>query len=302
MKIKTLDFFKFPEGVRVPYIGGKWYCFLSKRECEYIKKLPISGLSLNKESREKKIILSLTSFPSRIEVVGYVIKSLFNQTVKPDRIILWLADEQFLNKQLPDLLKELCEKGLEIRYCEDLKSHKKYHYALQEQREDELVITYDDDIIYPENSVEMLYKTHLNFPRCIVCNRAAEAFIENGRIVPYNKWKVYSSEGVNKASAHLFPSTGSGTLYPYGSISKEAFNTKNMMECAFSADDLWMRFMSALEGTKVIKTRKCHRTFSVLEDSQKESLQVENCLNNGNDLAMERLCEKYPEAVKNMFG
>lgn len=302
MKIKTLDFFKFPEGVRVPYIGGKWYYFLSKKECEYIKKLPISELSLNKESREKKIILSLTSFPSRIEVVGYVIKSLFNQTMKPDRIILWLADEQFPNKQLPDLLKDLCKKGLEIRYCKDLKSHKKYHYVLQEQREDELVITYDDDIIYPENSVEMLYKTHLNFPRCIVCNRAAEAFIENGRFVPYNKWKVYSSEGVNKASAHLFPSTGSGTLYPYGSINKEAFNTKNMMECAFSADDLWMRFMSALEGTKVIKTRKCHRTFSVLEDSQKESLQVENCLNNGNDLAMERLCEKYPEAVKNMFG
>lgn len=302
MRIKIYDAFKVPEGIRIPYIGGKIYYYLSKKECEYIRKLTISELGLNKEKRKEKIIVSLTSFPSRIEVVGYVLKSLFNQTMKPDRIILWLADDQFPDRQIPKLLNDLCEKGLEIKYCKDLKSHKKYFYALQEQKENELVITYDDDIIYPENSIERLYEKHLKFPKCIVCNRAMEAFMENKKFIPYTNWKVYSGEGVGQPSMRLFPSTGGGTLYPYGSVSKEAFNIEHMKQCAFSADDLWMRFMSALNGTAIIKTRKGHKTFSVLEESQRESLQVENCLNHGNDLALERLCEKYPEAVKNMFG
>lgn len=44
---------------------------------------------------EKKIVVSLTSFPARIKKVHIVIESLLNQTIKPDKIILWLSKEQF---------------------------------------------------------------------------------------------------------------------------------------------------------------------------------------------------------------
>ena len=225
MKIKDLDFFKIPEGLKVPFLSGFLYSFITKQQRKIIASLPIDGLELNKKPREEKIILSLTSFPARIHVVGYTLKSLFNQTIKPDKIILWLAEEQFQNVELPILLQDLGRKGLEIRYCKDLRSHKKYFFALQEQKKDELIITYDDDLIYPENSIELLYKKHLQYPDCIVCNRAQECLAtEENTLEPYNKWKVYSNEGINSPSTKLFPSTGGGTLYPFGAVDKEAFN------------------------------------------------------------------------------
>lgn len=302
MQIKTLDCFKLPEGVRIPFLGGKIYNFISKLQRKCIRELSVDGLSLNSTPREKKIIVSLTSFPARIDYVGYSIKSLFNQTVKPDRIILWLANEQFENQELPELLEQLQSKGLEIRFCEDLKSHKKYHYALKEQTQEELVITYDDDLIYPENSIERLVELHKKFPDCIITNRAQAAEFENGEFLPYPKWKVRSSIGVKKPAMVLFPSTGGGTLYPYNAVNEEAFNIKKMKEIAFSADDLWMRFMSALNGTQIVKTVKNHKTFTVIDGSQTESLQVENCIGGANDKAVNLLKQNYPEAFNNIYS
>ena len=302
MKIKTLDFFKIPEGVRIPYFSGLLYRIITKKQRKEIVKLPTTKFSLNQEPREERIIVSLTSFPARINTVGYAIKSLFNQTVKPDRIILWLAETQFQDVELPNLLKELCEKGLEIRFCKDLRSHKKYYFALQEQQANELVITYDDDLIYPEDSIERLYKKHKKFPNCIVCNRAQLCTEENGLLGKYNTWKVYASEGIKKPSTRLFPSTGGGALYPYQSVDEEAFNDEVMQVTALTADDLWMRFMSAKKGTKIIKTRKAHRTFSTLEGSQEEGLQQENCIGGENDRALERLSARYPDALAEILG
>ena len=109
-------------------------------------------------------------------------------------------------------------------------------------------------------------------------------------------------EGVKRPASRLFPSTGGGTLYPYGVLDREVFNEDAMRETSFTADDLWMRFMSAKKGTKVIKTRKAHRTFSTLEGTQLVGLQDENCLGGGNDRALEKLSTRYPETVAEILG
>lgn len=301
MKIKTLDKFKVTEGVRVPYFGGLLYRKVSKWENKAIRKFSIDDFHLNDKARNEKIIVSLTSYSKRINSVGYAIKSLFRQTVLPDRIILWLAEEERENLVLPDLLKDLCDKGLEIRFCENLRSHKKYYFALKEQKENELVITYDDDIIYPEDSIERLYKKHLAFPDCIVCNRAEEVEIKDGKLAPYERWHVHSSVGVKKPSARLFPSTGGGTLYPFKCLDKEVFNVDAIREYAFSVDDLWIGFMAAKSGVKFIKTRKNYKPFSTIQESQVVGLQQENCFSGGNDKAIAVLSEKYPEALLNIL-
>ncbi len=302
MQIKTLDFFKIPEGVRIPFFGGKIYNLISGLERKYITNLSIDDFALNTTERDEKIIVSLTSFPARIDTVGYAIKSLFNQTVKPDKIILWLATEQFKNTALPELLEQLKLKGLEIRFCEDLKSHKKYYYSLKEQKPNELVITYDDDIIYPENSIELLYKTHLVYKDCIVCNYSAECLQKDGAFLSYKRWKTFCNEGVRKPSMKIFPFTGGGVLYPYKSVNGEAFNIASMKECAFTADDLWMRYMSVLNDTKIVKTVKAHRTFTVVTPLQDETLSNYNCLQNGNDIVLEKLQKKYPQVFKKIFN
>ena len=46
----------------------------------------------------------------------------------------------------------------------------------------------------------------------------------------------------------------------------------------------------------MVKTRKYHRTFSVVDGSQGEQMATENVLGNRNAVIMERLIEVYPEA------
>ena len=58
-----------------------------------------------------RIIVSFTSYPARITFVPRVLESLYAQSKKPDMILLWLAEEQFPNREedLPDeLIDAIC--------------------------------------------------------------------------------------------------------------------------------------------------------------------------------------------------
>ena len=81
-----------------------------------------------------KLLVSFTSYPARINDVWKVIESLKKQTVLPEKIILWLSNDQFKGQaSIPDeILRQ--EDGLfEVRLVDgDIRSHKKYYYAFQQ--------------------------------------------------------------------------------------------------------------------------------------------------------------------------
>jgi hypothetical protein len=288
------EFLKIPEGIRIPFFGAKWYWFITKLENRYIRNIQIKDYPLNTYPRKQKIIVSLTTFPARIEVVHYAIKSLMLQTYKPDRIILWLAENQFSKNTLPPILNELTKLGLEIRYCPDLKSHKKYFYAMKERGGD-LLITYDDDIIYAPDSIERLMKYHKQYPDCIICNRGFEIlFDNNGNIQSARKWRIITNEGVKNPSNKIMASTGGGCLYPPNSVSNTVFNWEYIHDCALTSDDIWMKAMELLGRTKVVKTSKYHKTFSLIENSQKEHLAELNDIQGQNDVTVNKLLCLFP--------
>ena len=160
-----------------------------------IDKLGISLENYNKE--EKRIIVSLTTFPQRINTVHKTIKTLLNQTLKPNKVILYLALSQFEKKEeeLPNNLLKLKDYGLEIKWCEDIKSYKKLIPALEEFKDD-IIITFDDDIYYPKDVVENLYNAHLAYPFAICSNRIWRIEVKNNFIktkaAPYLYWKKYN--------------------------------------------------------------------------------------------------------------
>ena len=89
---------------------------------------------LNNIPRKEKIIISMTTFPKRFENIDLCIKSLLLQTMKPDKIIIWLgsdSDEFMISKYLRKYEKY----GITIFVDSDLniKSHKKYLRILQSQ-------------------------------------------------------------------------------------------------------------------------------------------------------------------------
>ena len=273
------------------------YMLVSVLENILIKYIPLSAIDSRKIDKrcqfDKCITASLTTFPARINEVYYAVKSILFQTIPPQRTLLWLAESQFPTKQIPSNLGELCKYGLEIRFCDDLRSHKKYYYALLDQEEKELVITFDDDIIYHPHTIERLIEKHNEYPQNIICSQVhVMTFDENGNLNPYNLWAL-ESDGLGQPNNRYMPLTGSGCLYPYNIMPKVAFDIDKIHSLAFSADDLWIGCTIIQDGQKICKTDKVSHTFSVVGDSQVETLSQLNCIGHGNDLVMEKLQSEF---------
>lgn len=259
-----------------------------------IVKAPKKGL--NMVLRSERITASLTTFPGRIDTVYYAIKSIMLQTYKPDRIVLWLASSQFPEKVLPKNLLDLKTRGLEIRYCEDYRSHKKYINALLEQKKDELVITFDDDIIYNAKTIERAYNKHKEYPKAIVSNLAKIVKCDNeGKIMPYKYWTKNPSS--KQPSMGLSPLTGSGCLYPYGVMCDLAFNWDIIKDNALTADDIWICFMAKKSGTPIVEVDKPQIRFSTIISSQETCLGETNVEQGGNDIIVQKLSSIFPEVV-----
>ena len=294
MNRKISECFKLPESVRIPFFGGVWYRIITRLENNSILKEQIPDEPLNRETREEKVTVSLTSYPARIPYVHLAIKSLMMQTYKPDRIVLWLAEEQFSTKELPKELTDLQKYGLEIVWMHDIYGHKKYFYPVINQADNEVVITYDDDIIYSPNSIKRLMKTHKKYPNCLVCERGQTLCNEN--IDNPGKWRTLSNIGIKKPTYSMNPSPGGGCLISKGAFHPDAVNEAKIRALAYKNDDLWYMFMCAENGTKMIKTRKNHRTFTTVAGSQTEQMAFENVINNRNAVIMAGLKQAYPSA------
>ena len=199
---------------------------------------------------DSNIIISLTSYPARIDTIHLTITTLLNQTMKPGQVVLWLSDDQFPNgeKDLPRKLINLKEKGLSINFCDDLRPHKKYYYTMKDNP-DSYIVTVDDDIFYPENLVELLMATSEKYPDTVVCTWGHE-FIpdEKGDVYSADKW-VYSRKGTQPSYA-LIPTGVGGVLYPPHCLSDEVFNKDSIVDCCLNADDLWLKAMALLNNKK----------------------------------------------------
>lgn len=256
----------------------------------------VKVLPLNTYNEDKTITVSLTSYPDRIHTVSFAIKSIMAQTVPPQRIILWLAESQFPDRQLPHSINELINLGLEVKYVDkDLRSHKKYFYALQNQKQDEIVITIDDDIIYHPKTIERLLSIHSDFPNAVVCNSAhIVQFESNNEPKSYSEWHTVNDFG-NYEDLIVTPLTGSGCLYPYGVFSKIAFDIDLIKSNAYFADDLWIAAMIGIHNIRLKTTDIVARTFTTVFESQRTHLAQINCLENGNDIAIRNLRKTFPQ-------
>ena len=276
-----------------------WDCVM---ENQFIRSYPMpkSGVYQGDRRRER-VIVSLTSFPERIETAYYAIKSLMIQSFQADEILLWLAEEQFPERRLPESYDDLISRGLQIRWCRDLKSHKKYYYVLQEQREDQIVITYDDDIIYEYDSIERLIAAHGVYPDCIVCNRGHTMKVSEGKLTAYSQWKLRTEEGNMMPSRKIMPSTGAGCLYPYHCMPSVTFDEKCIRENAFLADDIWMRFCSLQNDVQVVKTREKWATLCNVFCSQKIRLTQKNDIEGNNQVVIDQLLKIFPDTVTHLM-
>ena len=162
----------------------------------------------------EKVIVSFTSYPERICTVNRVLDSIIEQTIQPDKIILYLSKTEFQNNgDIPDF--DIYKKnGFEIHwYEENLKSHKKWFYAFKEYPED-LIITIDDDILYQDTMLETLLKYHERFPEYVIARNAKIITCDKeGEPAPYENWCCWCNEYIGVPRMDLMAIGNGGVLY-----------------------------------------------------------------------------------------
>jgi len=219
--------------------------------CRNILSETASGVTSSRCCNEE-VIVSLSTFGDRIHGTALTIESLFEQTVKPNRVILNLG-RQFEGKgKIPGSLKLLERRGLEITFTRDIGPFTKLLPTLA-AHPNSTIITVDDDIIYGYDFISNLVNEHIQHPSEIIAPRCR--MIETGRhkhISGFLDWKL-APDG-SEANMRFLPEGVNGILYPPGSLDERVFDEKTFLSLCPSTDDFWFKAMSMLKGTLVRKT------------------------------------------------
>lgn len=227
---------------------------------------------------DREVVVSLTSFSRRVEQVHVTIESLMRQTVKPNRIILWL-DESWQSRPLPASLVLQQKRGLEVRFCPDYRSYKKLLPALREFPE-AYIITADDDIVYDASMIDRLVRTHRQFPGFIATNSAFRLVSDTSYSAGHNDTSILTP------ALDLMPYGGNGTLYPPGSLHEDVSDWNLIERLCPNADDIWFKAMSMRKGVMVVRAMTSQPegwNFIANPEVQDIGLWHDNVRNNRND-------------------
>ena len=119
------------------------------------------------------IVVTMTSWVKRIGSVKRVVESIMDNTIPPDKVYLNLSRDEFesvgveLPKDLVDYFNS--DERLVINWVdgENTKSMKKVFPTLEYLDDDDIIITADDDILFPLDLIESRledFNKHKNFP------------------------------------------------------------------------------------------------------------------------------------------
>lgn len=206
------------------------------------------------EKQHIDAIVCLTTFPKRIGYLWLVMECMARQTILPSRIYLYLASPQFQDLNgIPKTLNRYVDMGLlEIRFVEeDIRSHKKYWYAIPEFSNKD-IITIDDDIIYPTQFIETLYHAHKEHPECVISNYWHPMKWDNeGFVRPYSEWVDIRSFEKYFETDEAFFGSGGGTYFPAGSLFDANQPFEIIKHCCPLADDIWLNAIVRKNGYKL---------------------------------------------------
>lgn len=198
---------------------------------------------------EVDVIVSLTSYPARIDNVWQVVECMFRQTYLPKKIILWLSKEQFDSIEvLPKTLKDRIGERFEIRLVDgDIRSHKKYYYVSKEYPNN-LIFLIDDDLYYPSDILERTYKKYQDDLNCIVGNYGYEITFDNlGNHRTYSEWNPISG---SYSGLNSFIGSGGGTLFRPSSMHKDFLDIEKARSLTPLADDIWINAMADINNVR----------------------------------------------------
>ena len=291
-KYETFEKFNQTQNSELNYIN-------KKKILPKINNFDEMGIDKNNESR--LLIVSLTSFPERMYDLHYCLYSLLTQSLKPNILVLWLAEEQFPNKEndIPKEVLELKKNGLTIKWCEDIKSYKKLIPALKEYPND-IIVTADDDIFYPKDWLKNMWDAHKKHPNSIISARSRKIQINNNKIDSYLNWKLNYSE--QDPSYLNLPTGAGGTLFVPNSLNDNIFDEELFLKLCPSGDDIWFWAMAILNKTKIYAIEKPMHLLCYVNIARELGILDETTLweinkSGKNDVQFQNVLNQFPEIL-----
>lgn len=260
-----------------------------------IEVLPVN--LLKRKNDDTDVIVSLTSYGNRVQSsVAYAIHSIFTQSCLPNRIVLWLDKDHWNDNNLPYLLKRLQKSGLEIYYCEDIRSFKKLIPSLKMFPNNPIVVI-DDDFYYNHDFVKWMVEAYENSDkRTVFATWGCLPIKEKGQYLPYSQWKD-CKYGNKNSEFSLF---GGGSIYPPNVFDEEMFREDLFMKLCPTADDIWFWVQEKRLGLNVkvtdVNGYGLHRPINRIEayeGAQKNTLYYTNCVHGANDVQLDNVLKYY---------
>lgn len=284
--------------------SSKLYIKSIKYSLKNYLKFQLIKLSLilrnnNSYRKQVPIIVSLASYPGggRHETVHLTIQSLLKQSIKPKKILLWLYEGEFANreKDLPKKLLKLQDNIFQIKWSDkDIKSYNKIMCTLEEYP-NEIIVTVDDDIIYKKKCLEKLWNSYQEYPQDVHAHRVTKFYKNN------NSWnKIIGGQAFYKDSSYLNLPTGcGGILYPRNSFYKDVRGENLYMSLAPTNDDQWLWVMAILKGRRIRAINGKILKLKYIPETQ--SVSLSNINNEGKKLfwiQFNNLIKAYPKFEK----
>jgi len=219
----------------------KKLCYLLHRTAGVaIDRLAIARLAVPavpKFRRTLPLIVSMTSYPARIDDAWIAIESILRQSVKPERFLLVLNLEEFPSQTIPRRIKQQTNRGLEVVWLpRNGRSLDKLLPALREFPA-RPVVTVDDDKIFPRFLLESLWLKHLECPTHIIGARGWEIRPDaDGKIRFASGWERIHSE---TSGPHIHLPGGNGNLYPPSTLHPLVLDLDLALRTCPTPDDIW---------------------------------------------------------------
>lgn len=214
------------------------------------------------------LIVSLTSFPERIEFATDTIESIFHQTCPPDKIVLALSKQEFQDIPLPSRLNKMEQHGLEILWVDDNPMSYKKLIPARTKYPDASIVTVDDDVFYRNNFLYLIQKASQAYPNHVIGYRG-------WTIQPNTQYLDWKRAKAGQSAMTMLIGCG-GIRYPPGFPSSPTIlDIETARAHCPTADDIWFWAAARLED-KPIYCLGINKVFEIPGARKTSSLKDKN--------------------------
>jgi len=219
-----------------------------RRQVRFIRET----LASSKKSGDRRVIVSLSTVPERMDNLGPTIRSLLRQTRPPDEIVLAIPEFSIRERRPYAVPKHVSRwRRLRVLHCRrDWGPATKFIPIVRDElaagRGDTLIMVVDDDRMYPRDALETYLHYNKQLPDAALCFRGAPM----PRDLDWRHAKMIRARDLRQPQpAAVITGCGSYLIQPRF-FDESLWDYSQAPKGAFYMDDIWISGCLTRHGVK----------------------------------------------------